>query len=627
MISDYDLSILIIGLHLPTMKIILIALFLTIGFIRSSFADKEPVKYGKIDKADLINIVYAPDTSAPAVILCDYGHIAGSSHEFVRILRIKILKKEGYDWANQTFSTDSKTNIRGITYNLEGDNIVETKLKNESIFETRITENHYEMRVAMPNVKVGSVIDIEFVFYGIPYTWDFQQEIPVVHSELIIEPNTRIDYRKNYFGYIPLTISTDNHWESDNVPAFKPEPFITSSKNYRTRFEFDNYISSWDIIREILYNYTYFGAVLNTDGYLKSAAQSIKANCATQDELIKAAYKYTKQMKWNKTERVVTEKTSLNSAFKEGKGNSAEVNMALIQLLRLLDINAAPVILSTRSNGRLSENSPSIFKLNYLIAAIITDKDTLLLDATEANSPYYLLPMRVLNGKGQLMAKKSNGWIQLVTNKKDKQMEVFDLSIEDDMSLKGKISYLKGDYAALEFRNDYENFNSDEDYISNFKEGKKGLKIVSHKIENLDSLYKSVNEEFEIVSINSVSEINGELYLVPLLFEQIQENPFKAIERKYPVDFGYARDKSIVVNYTLPAGYSIVRLPANANMKLPGNTASYICKSTVTGGKVSILYKLNFNKSMYLQSEYADLREFYNQVIAKHAEPIVLRKN
>lgn len=609
------------------MKKHLLTFILLAGILGIVRAEKIPIKFGQINKTDLVNNVYAPDTSAPAVILFDYGHFAGNTFQFVRILRIKILKKEGYDWANQTFGTNSKTNIRGITFNLEDNNIVETKLKNESIFETRITEDRYEMRVAMPNVKVGSIIDIEFIFYGIPNAWDFQQEIPVVHSELIIEPSPHLNYHKNYFGYIPLTISTDSHWESDNVPAFKPEPFITSSKNYRTRFEFFYYISSWNTIREMLYNYTYFGAVLNTDGYLKSAAQTIKANYSTQDELIKAAYKYTKQMKWNKAERLVTEKTSLNSAYKEGKGNSAEVNLALVQMLRLLELNAVPVILSTRNNGRLSENSPSISKLNYLIAAILTDTDTLLLDATEANSPYYLLPMRALNGQGQLMGKKSNGWIQIETNKKDKEMVVFDLSIADDLSLKGKISYLKGDYAALDFRNSYQDVNSDEEYLTKFKEGKKGLKILSHKIDNLDSLYKSINEEFEIVSNNSISDINGELYIVPLLFEQIKENPFKAEERKYPVDFGYASDKSIVVNYTIPAGYSIASLPASTSMKLPGNTASYVCKSTVTEGKVSILFKLNLNKSIYLQSEYADLREFYNQVIAKHAEPIVLKRN
>ena len=95
---------------------------------------------------------------------------------------------------------------------------------------------------------------------------------------------------------------------------------------------------------------------------------------------------------------------------------------------------------------------------------------------------------------------------------------------------------------------------------------------------------------------------------------------------KYPIDFGYAREKTILVNYTFPQGYTVVNLPANISLKLPGNSASFSCISTVTEGKISVLYKLNINNSLILQTEYPDLREFYNQVIAKHAEPIVLKK-
>ncbi len=607
------------------------------GFLSMAAAEKAPVKFGEISKADLLNSTYLPDTSAPAVVLCDYGFYNDNRFQTTRILRIKILKKEGYSWANQTFKADSKTDIRGITYNLDNNEIVETKLKSESIFKTRITDNYYEMRVAMPNVKVGSVIDIQFSYEGIPYEWDFQQEIPVVHSELVLEPSIYVTYHKNYFGYFPLKVNTGNRWVSENVPAFKSEPFITSSKIYRTHFEFDvesvsfpgyyrSYTTTWDAVRDLLYGSTYFGSALEADGYLRSVAKEIKAGSSSQEEMIRKAYAFVKQIKWDKTERLFTDKTSLNTAFKEGKGNSSEVNLALVQLLRRLDLDAGPVVMSTRSNGRLSAIQPSIYKPNYVVAAVFTDKDTLLLDATETHCPYYLLPKRALNGQGQFMDRKRTGWVQLTTDKKDKQMIIYTLAIGDDLSLKGKLTYGRGDYAALNFRNDYEDFNSDDAYLTDYKEGKKGLKIASHKIDNLDSLYQSVNEEFEVVINNGLNDIDGELYLSPLLFEQMKENPFKASERNYPIDFGYASDKTIVANYTFPQGYTVVNLPATISLKLPGNAATFTCKSTVTEGKISILYKLSINNSIFIQTDYADFREFYNQVVAKHAEPIVLKK-
>jgi hypothetical protein len=322
----------------------------------------------------------------------------------------------------------------------------------------------------------------------------------------------------------------------------------------------------------------------------------------------------------------LTDKTSLNSSFKEGKGNSAEINLALVQLLRRLDFDAGPLVMSSRNNGILSAFRPSINKLNYVLAAVFTENDTLLLDATEVNCPYYLLPMRDLNGQGQFMDKKRTGWVSLQTNKKDKQMVIYTLSVEDDQSLKGKLTYSKGDYAALDFRNHYEDFNSDDEYLTDYKEGKRGMKVISHKIDNLDSLYNPINEEFDVVINNAVSEIDGEYYITPLLFDQMKENPFKVSERKYPIDFGYMRDKTIIVNYTLPQGYTVVNLPANVVAKLPGNSASLSCKSTVADGKITIIYKIGINKNIFVQPEYANLREFYNQIVAKSAEPIVLKK-
>jgi hypothetical protein len=205
-------------------------------------------------------------------------------------------------------------------------------------------------------------------------------------------------------------------------------------------------------------------------------------------------------------------------------------------------------------------------------------------------------------------------------------MAVYTLSIGDDLGLKGNLSYRKSDYAALDFRNDYEDFNSDEEYLTVFKEGKKGLKITSHKIDNLDSLYKPVNEYFEVSMNNSVSDIDGELYLQPLLFDQLTENPFKVSERKYPIDFGYAREQTVIANYMFTQGYTVANLPVNCNWTLPGNSASFSCKSSVSEGKITVIYKLNINNSLFVQTQYADLREFFNQVVAKEAEPIVLKK-
>ena len=52
---------------------LLLTLLLMGAFYGIATADRDPIKFGVINKSDLLNNVYAPDTSAAAVVLCDFG--------------------------------------------------------------------------------------------------------------------------------------------------------------------------------------------------------------------------------------------------------------------------------------------------------------------------------------------------------------------------------------------------------------------------------------------------------------------------------------------------------------------------------------------------------------------------
>lgn len=243
--------------------------FLTLTFFISGVSgQKAPIKFGEVDLTDLEMTSYQKDTSASAVILCNYGYFSSTLLRFTHLMRIKILKKEGYAWANRSFPTKSKYDIKGMTINLENGKVIKEKLKSESIFSNKIVENSYEMRIAMPNVKVGSVIDLEFTYPGIPSEWRFQETIPVRYSEIIIENSPNLRFKSNFFGYEPISISTPTRWVARNMPSFSEEPFINSIENYITKREFDildfyhiAIASSWTDINTALIrnnNFTFF---------------------------------------------------------------------------------------------------------------------------------------------------------------------------------------------------------------------------------------------------------------------------------------------------------------------------------------------------------------------------------
>ena len=603
-------------------------------------AHKAPIKFGKVDIEDLEMEYYEHDSTAPAVILCDYGLFSVQNFSFKRIVRIKILKKEGYDWANNFFYLYDKTDIRGRTYNLVDGEIVIDKLKSESIFEERITEDYYAVRVAMPNVKVGSVIDIEFSHKGMPREWKFQQRIPIKWSELIVESTRYITYQKNYFGYEPLDIITQSRWVAIDMPAFKPEPYINSIENYLTKFEFDiqeisiperlyfkSIASSWKDICENLLESKYFGIPLKADHYLKKVADEIESNYPTKKGKLIAAFEHTKKVKWNEIKSKYISNLNLQKAYKEETGNSADINLILIQLLKRLDFEVYPVAISTRNNGRLSKANPSIRKLNYVIAYVKSDSISYLLDATDELIPFGLLPKRCINDEGRIIDEYKSDWIELKTDKSDQKISYYDLHMDNDLSLSGKIGYKMTDYGAYRFRKKYEQFADMEDYLDDYKSDKLGLSIIDSKMESIDDIYEPVEIEHEVKIDNQLMTLNDKIYLNPMLYDQMEKNLFKVEERVYPVDFVYPFCQSFVIKLTIPENFTVIELPKSTSMSLPDKSAKFVYSVSNFGNMINITCKIDVNKAVYLQNEYAALKEFYNQIIKKQSEPIIIQTN
>lgn len=616
-------------------QLLLLLIFVT----GTSYAQKPPVKFGKIDIEDLKMTTYEQDTSATAVVLCKYGRFNANDLKFTLLKRVKILKKAGTEYSEFTFPGNEDVMVRGKIYNLENGEINEERLRNESIFKEKVTDDYYRIRVALPNIKVGSIYDIEVTQTLLPSEFAFQEDIPVLHSELRLEESTYINFRKRKVGYGLLTSPKNNTYIAQNVPAFKKEPFMNSPENYKTKFEFDilnisfpgyykSYTTTWEAVNDRLSANVYFGgAVFNGAGYLSKAKKEIEANYNTDLDKLKAAYEYIKQIQWNEYESVWTSTTSLGSAFKEGKANSADINLMLLQLLMKLDIQALPVVLSTRDNGMLHLFYPSFDKLNYVIVWAQIGEKEYLMDATENLLPVGLLPDRCLNQHGRLVTNKSGKWIDLKTDKKDKDVILYNLTISDDLKLNGKIDYCKYDYSAFHFRKEYQQYASEEEYLIDLENENQGMRVKEFQLIDLDSLDKPVKASLEVSIGNKIQEINDLLLINPFLFEQMTNNPFKLENRQFPVDFTYKREKYLISKITIPENYNISELPEPIHAKLPKNGASVLINFQGSGNTVTVTYRLKIDKPIFSPEEYEYLKSLYAAIIAKHAEPIVLKRN
>lgn len=617
------------------LTIVLVMLFITSNSLKA----KVPVKFGKISQEELEMTVYEPDTSAAAVVLCNYGKFNGSDLKFISLRRVKVLKKSGTDYAEFVIYAGENTTFRGKTYNLENGEVVEERLKKESIFKERIFEDNYRYRIAMPNVKVGTVFDIEVSRLGLPQEWAFQEMIPVKHNELILEESTYVKFRKKMVGFERLTSSANNRYVAIDMPAFKPEAYMSSSKNYITKFEFDllnisypgfykSYTTTWEAVNERLLNNTYFGVVIrNGSGYLSDIKKEIEATCQTDLEKARAAFYALKNIKWDDYISLYTSNTSMGAVYKKGVGNSTDLNIMLLQLLNKLDIKAYPIAMSTRAHGILNPFYPSYEKLNYMMVCAMIDDKEYLLDATEKNMPFGMLPKRCLNQQGRLVNNNQGKWVNLTTSKENKKTIYYKLTLDESLALKGTIEYTKFDYAGYYFREYYQDFASEEDYLEEFEDDHTGVTIKDFTITNLDSIEKPIQESYNLEIKNKVEKVNDLIFVNPFLFEQIEENPFKMEERQYPVDFAYNQHRYLISQITLPANFVVEEIPDPIVIRLPDKSASVRIQHQVSQNKLTTIYKFSIDKPVFMPDEYGFLKQLYAQIIKKQAEPVIFKVN
>ncbi len=316
----------------------------------------------------------------------------------------------------------------------------------------------------------------------------------------------------------------------------------------------------------------------------------------------------------------------MRSAFNDRSGSAGDINLMLVMALRKAGFEAEPVILSTRQNGIINPFFPIMSTFNYVIAHVKLGNESYLLDATDPLCPVGLLPVRCLNGKGRLISEKGTDWVELNPGRTYMYLTNLDLKMDDSGNFEGTISNTRDDYAAYSLRKMLEDENSEEDFIKRIEDGNNGLSIEKFTCTNRDSIYLPLEEKYDI-TIGDNADIMGDIiYFNPMFFEQVKSNPFKLKERKYPIDFSYPRNEKYILTLEIPEGFEVDELPAPVNMSLPDGGATFRYAAQEVDGKIQLVNEFAVNKTVYLYDEYQQLKEFYNKMVEKHAEQVVLKR-
>ncbi|MCC2547957.1 DUF3857 and transglutaminase domain-containing protein [Hymenobacter sp. BT175] len=640
----------------------------------------DPIKFGKVELKDLDEKNFVADSAAEAVILCDYGRshvelVNNSFHlVFERITRIKILKKSGYDWATVKVplvkfggTQERFSSLRGFTYNVVNGQLVKDKLESTAIFTEQNSTNFFIRKFTMPNVREGSIIEYAYTigsdFLFNFQDWQFEHKIPVRWSEYRASIPEYFDYKKLMQGYYPLTVqekttgatqmplrgysgvrnnsvSVENYrWAMKDLPAFREEPYMTSPRNFMAGMKFElagmkfpeepyrDVSGSWAKISKELLENENFGAQLDRGGFLKDEVKALVAKNADPQARIAAIHDLVRtSVKYNGSDHFYTSKT-LRSTFDKHSGNSADVNLLLIALLREAGFTVHPLLLSTRDHGVINTSFPMLSSFNYVVGSVtLPDGKQLLVDATEELAPCGLLPMRCLNGSGRLVLPQVNelAWTDLAPAQRFTEYRQINLVLDEKGGLSGKVHQEHSGYAALSQRGKVRKL-GEQKYVEELAQQHEGWSIPKYTFAERDALHKPLTLDYTF-AIPGADAPASVLYLSPLRSLGDEKNPFVREGRMFPVDFGAPMDETLMVTLTLPAGYVVEELPKPIALELPDNGGRFVYNIAPNQNTLQIVSRLNLRKAVYSAEEYASLREFYTRALAKQAEQIVLKK-
>ena len=654
------------------MRILLLLLFS--GSTLFSVAQDHGFPYGQTTYRELDMKVYEKDTAAVAVVLNEFGeaYIDNSNDNnllFEYHAKIKILKKGGLSYADfeiplhkRESRAERVRSVRASSFSYENGSMKETKLESKNLFTENISKYWDASKFAVPNVRVGSVVEVHYIiespFIFNFHNWEFQSDIPKVMSEYWASVPANYKFNISLKGYLQLTKNESEvirdcytpgggyqadcarfKWGMKDIPAFKDEAYMTARSNLLSMINFelaevqyfdgrkDKITREWADVEDELRKDEKFGVQIKRGkDIIDEHVELLVAGETDPVAKAKKIYDFIKAWyRWNDVYGTYSE-FGIKRAFDKKTGNVGDINLSLIAALKYAGLNTEPVILSTRKNGWVTELHPVLSDFNYVVAKLNINNKSYLLDATDDFLPFGMLPERCLNGKGRVLGEKESYWHELNPSEKSRKITLINLKLEPDGVFKGTLQSTYNGYAALDKRKEIHAAGSDKEFVHELGKKMNNLDIRNFKIENTEELARPLVVKLDI-EMTQTENMNASGFLFnPFIIGRWEQNPFRAAERLYPVDFGVPLEETLILNFEFPDNFAPVDLPQKVGLALPNAGGRYLFDLQQQGSRLSINNSLQISRTLFTSEEYHFLKELFNRVIAVQQTDLIFKK-
>ncbi len=635
------------------------------------FSQEKYEKWGKIPVEDLQMTVYAHDSAANAVILQERAKIdlkffnSGGNVTIAIHRRIKIFDISALDQGNLfiPYRSNRKNGekFRDLDVQMILPNGDKQKVKSDNVFTEKRSKYWSAKKVFIPNLQKGCIIEYRYEmdsedFISL-YDWYFQHELPTRWSELEMEIPQAFVYAYLFRSPHPLDVQDSEDFYAGlaeggkyaairkkfglaHLPGLKEDPYMTTLDDYRAHIGFQlnavnfpnqpekKYMTNWADLATEMEGFSSFGRQykqLGNFSKLWNAFSAYVKDTPKADLPEKALRFVSSNIKWN-GDYWMYAVDDLDDAYARKTGNSADLNLAVVALLRTAGIDAVPLLTSTRSNGEMYPEYPFLDQFNTVLAYVRLPEGGIVLDATDPFNALNDVRTEFLNRQGWLADSGKPAWVNIVAPEISETW-YGNLKLTEDGQISGRISLQVTGHLATEWRTELESKSPKEVLKSHFAAQYPDAMVDSVEVMDQRDLQKPLKIDFTCAIANTATAVNEYLYYKPVLGFVVEENPFKSLKRQYPVNFPRPFKGQYVMNLELPAGYALEETPKGAKISLLNNGGKlmFTCNK-MADNKVQVILKLNIAQLEFNPDEYDGLRKFFDLNSEKVAMQLVLKK-
>lgn len=628
-------------------------------------------------KKHLFATTYTIDSGASAIILyensfiqLEYDNGILRQKHFIHRL-IKILKSEALDEANIPLWYPEKNfshinQIRGTTYNLVDGKLSTTTSTKADVLKKDVSKYINSINFSLADVMVGSVIEYSYEVNStgleVMYSWVIQGKHPKLESIFSINYPLTIEFTaishvgakdKRYkteeeaaagtdsFAYVrrEYEYSQRSFWIRRNVGAIKDEVYVQNKYNIAERIEMQltgflngnrivHFNNSWEKINETFWKDRKYGNMLNGDNsFFDKILDSMAIPAMGAKEKVAAIYKYVREHYHCNNSRGPVSNTNMAKLNAATEVNKSEMNALLTAMLIRSKLPASIILLGTTGGISPTEAFPVIDRINYIVCGVTADSEYILLDASDKNNAFGILPTYCYNGFSWVLGEKGHG-VQLtpdlLINKTIYNFRIYDFNDSTaKLDITKRMGLVTSAGSRRSWAKDKEEMVKDLDNLKELLPS--NITILEQHFENQDIPDTNLVAKYSCkISFNK----SEDLFLNTNLIKIYETNPFKATDRTAPIEFNCKNEYLLYTNITLPED----RVPDSISQPtaINYNNGDMYYKKFMGYFPEMHIFTINtsfsINNTYYDAGEYAAIRDFFKKMIDNTNEMVAFKK-